>query len=446
LGGKPLLAVDTGYEQCSDGHIHRSSKFECPSSLPRDRVHMALPGDSCATDADCTAKSHGYCGQAADLLSKGMVAPYSCQYGCRTDSDCERTQICLCGAEIGTCVLAACKTDAECGADLECASYYSRPTDIVCSRSAPAFACQTPADSCGGPNDCPRPPGGWSDCVFGGGSRACASIQSCAVAGRPFLVHGGERLASLTERSDWLEGDLEPNVAGLDQDLRQSLAARWARLGCMEHASIAAFARFVLQLLSLGAPAALIEQANLALKDETRHARACFSVASCYAGHPIGPGPLAVEGSLDAASLEEILVLTVREGCIGETVAAIEALEASEHAEDPVIRALLQRISADETRHAELAWRFVTWALSGLAPDAPERSRVAAELERGRAPMTAARPAELDAESQRYLAHGLLPESLSTALRSAVDEKIVGPCAFALGLLATRERGLAHPA
>jgi hypothetical protein len=246
-------------------------------------------------------------------------------------------------------------------------------------------------------------------------------------------------------RSDWLDGELEPNLTGLDGELRDSLAARWARLGCMEHASIAAFARFALQLVSLGAPAELVEQATQALADETRHARACFALASRYKGRPVGPGPLPIEGSLDANSLEEILVLTVREGCIGETVAAIEALEASEHAEDPVIRDLLRRISLDETRHAELAWRFVAWALGTLAPEAPERARVAAELQRGRGPLTAAREGEVDAESRRLLAHGIVHENLSAALRSAVNEEIVRPCALALGLLPERRAANARP-
>jgi hypothetical protein len=44
-------------------------------------------------------------------------------------------------------------------------------------------------------------------------------------------------------------------------------------------------------------------------------------------------------------------------------VAALEAAEARSHCNDPVARAALQRIAADETRHAQLAWRFVAWAL-----------------------------------------------------------------------------------
>ena len=59
----------------------------------------------------------------------------------------------------------------------------------------------------------------------------------------------------------------------------------------------------------------------------------------------------------------KIVDLVIAEGCFGETRAALEALEAAELAADPVIRAAYARIAGDEQRHAELAFRFVRWAL-----------------------------------------------------------------------------------
>jgi hypothetical protein len=54
---------------------------------------------------------------------------------------------------------------------------------------------------------------------------------------------------------------------------------------------------------------------------------------------------------------------TVREGCVGETLAALEAAEALQHCEDEAARPVLERIAAEEAQHAQLAWRFVAWAL-----------------------------------------------------------------------------------
>jgi hypothetical protein len=132
----------------------------------------------------------------------------------------------------------------------------------------------------------------------------------------------------------------------------------------MEHASIAAFARFSLQLLALGAPPELVDACTQALADETEHTKLCFQLASAYAGHAIGPGPLDIGHSLEATSLDQVVELVIVEGCFGETRAALEALEAADAATDPVIVAAYTRIARDEQRHAELAFRFVRWALA----------------------------------------------------------------------------------
>ena len=87
------------------------------------------------------------------------------------------------------------------------------------------------------------------------------------------------------------------------------------------------------------------------------------ALASAYAGQCVGPAALPVDGALADDTRRGIVATLVREGCIGETVAALEAAEAREHATDPVVRAVLQQIAADETRHAELAWRALRWAL-----------------------------------------------------------------------------------
>jgi hypothetical protein len=154
-----------------------------------------------------------------------------------------------------------------------------------------------------------------------------------------------------------------PSVGGLTDAERRAAAQHWTRMGQMEHASIAAFARFSLQLLSLGAPPELLEDCTRALQDETAHAKLCFQLASAYAACAVGPGPLDVEGCLDVTSLADIVDLVIVEGCFGETSAALIALEAAELASDPVIEAAYSRIAADEQRHAELAFRFVRWAL-----------------------------------------------------------------------------------
>ena len=89
----------------------------------------------------------------------------------------------------------------------------------------------------------------------------------------------------------------------------------------------------------------------------------CFALASAYAGHAVGPGPLDISNSLAATTLGDVVDLVIAEGCFGETQAALEALEGAAGASDPVISAAYSQIAHDEQRHAELAFRFVRWAL-----------------------------------------------------------------------------------
>src|SRR5262249_3539695 len=155
-----------------------------------------------------------------------------------------------------------------------------------------------------------------------------------------------------------------PDLDGLSPSTRALLAARWTSIGLMEHASIAAFARFALQLLAVGAPPDLVRASQEAMGDETEHARLAFAAASADAGEDVGPGALAIDGSLDGFDVAQLVATLLREGCIGETVAAIEAREALESAVDPVVRAVLETIARDELRHAELAWSTLAWLVS----------------------------------------------------------------------------------
>lgn len=121
--------------------------------------------------------------------------------------------------------------------------------------------------------------------------------------GRPFRVAGHARVADAVVKA-------------------------WTTAARAEHASVASFARFTLQLLHLGAPADLVADAQQAGLDEVRHARLCFGVAVAWlvrtwpelrpelelqveslevaeAG-PKGPEPLGAFGVLSAAGRQRV--------------------------------------------------------------------------------------------------------------------------------------------
>jgi hypothetical protein len=184
------------------------------------------------------------------------------------------------------------------------------------------------------------------------------------------------------------------------------LADYWTHEALREHASIAAFARFVLQCLSLGAPAELVTAAQAACAEETEHARIAFGLASAYAGALIEPGPLDITNALDGSELCRIAITTAQEGCIAETISSLIAHAAADAAEDPVVADALQRIAEQETAHALLAWRFLAWVLNDAGADLfTEIGAVFAAAERyvGVGPVTA-----LAGDAVAMRAHGYL--------------------------------------
>lgn len=291
------------------------------------------------------------------------------------------------------------------------------------------FACTTPQDTCSGDKDCNSQVPFTFCSVQPDGHRQCQS-GGCAI-GRPFLVEGEARTAGVERRNDWCEKDVVPNVVGFDKHIRDELGAAWEHTAKMEHASIAAFARFSLELLSLGAPSELIMRTNAALVDETKHARMAFALASAYQGKPMGPGRLAMDGVMaEGDDVTSFVRRVIREGCIGETVAAVEAGEAGARANDPVIRRALEMIAADESEHAELAWRTVKWALNTFGADVRETIRE--EMARLADEMGAAHETRRTERDEALLDHGVVTAEVRGSIRRAALKQVVLPCLGAL--------------
>ena len=324
VNGKP-----TGYEECLDGRRHRVKATPCPPPT-MDRFLRA-----------------GEC----------RISPTGQYCGCDADADCTDSQICVCGESGGMCVHSECEQDANCPHGL-CVSYSG-----ACQGG---YRCQQPGDECVTDADCD------------GRGYYCGHDGKCgaAVCGRPFLINEQARLAGVVRSDAWGTERHAIALRGLSRDLseaeRMILAEHWSLLGRMEHASIAAFARFVMQILSQGAPAWLVRDAQRAMADETAHAEGCFAIASAYHGQPLGPGSLSMQDALGALDAVSIARAVIREGCVGESCAALEAEVAHERATAPPVRKLLARIVRDERAHAELSWAYLVWAMeSGLiSPEA----------------------------------------------------------------------------
>ena len=357
------LPATSGYVACRGGWLHRPHVADCTSRLPRTnsgnggagggRYDGLGGGSNCESDEDCAESAYGFCER-----SEGDFIRQICVYGCTTDDDCESGEICVCGDPVGRCEAASCVSDADCATGSLCAGTpYVEP---CIGNVSYVFACQRNGDACMTDADCPSDEYMMSSCDVSETGRSCSLGSAC---GRPFLVRGAARVAtSQTANRGW-SARFDSAASELDLESRRELADHWTRLGLMEHASVAAFARFALDLLSLGAPAELMLETQRALGDEIAHATLCFGLASRYAGHEIGPGVLPLEGALDARSSWEIIETLIVEACVGETLAAAEAEAALFGTRDPQVRDVLERIVSDEARHAELGWRALCWML-----------------------------------------------------------------------------------
>ena len=256
----------------------------------------------------------------------------------------------------------------------------------------------------------------------------CCYQVSVGCIGRPFVV---DRVATRADAvfgagSSWCDADLNPSLEGLSDEVRTALAAAWLDDALLEHASVAAFARFALELMAVGAPSRLVEAAHEAALDEVRHARLCFALASAYAGTAVKPAAFPFGGGVRvAADLAAMAASSVTEGCVGETLAAAQAAEQLARATDPAVRAVLAMIAKDEARHAALAWRAVGWALQ--RGDESVRRAVVDAFDGAIAAVLA-----VESGTSGLEAHGRLDAASQNALVRATLQEVVLPCARAL--------------
>jgi len=263
-----------------------------------------------------------------------------------------------------------------------------------------------------------------------------AHVAGCSISGRPLLIEGRPLEGAARRVLGWQNARLKsPELAGLSTEERHLLALHWARIGAAEYASVAGFQRFAMDLMANGAPSDLIVHAQRAALDEVRHARLAFTLASAFAGTPIGPAALDLPAAVPIhRSLTELAVATAMEGCTVETLSACLLAEALHHATDPAVTAALTQMRRDEDRHATLAWQTLSWA---LAQDPTSLGPVDDALERAITELAT----EGFAHSGGLQRFGLLAPSQAEACRAAAVHMVIEPCREALG--SDRGRGRA---
>ncbi len=407
--------VATGYVRCDDGAVNRVAPRTWDPSIDAARCTGEEIDRSCEVDADCTDSPHGACIQYN--WKGGAADACGCVYACGTDADCDAGEICIgAGVQDGivrwsTCVQASCAVAEDCPSG-ECGlSAWDDGCGMVVE-----LGCRSDADACRTDGDCPEIPCGLG---YEDPDTFMCREDSCTP-GRPLKVDGQARTAPVRSGSAAWAQELRPSLP-LSRKARRALARWWSEIGSLEHASVASFSRFALELMAIGAPPELLIEAQRSAADEIEHARLAFGLASAYAGEAVGPGALSMSGLRVSSDPAEILASLIEDACVNETLASAEARAAADACVDPVVRELLVRIADDEARHAALGWRCLRWLLE-QHPELSEQARQAFD-------QVQLRPvgAGLD-----LAALGMPSPAARQAIQQATIREVVLPCAQAL--------------
>lgn len=246
--------------------------------------------------------------------------------------------------------------------------------------------------------------------------------------GRPLLAYTqtpDDALTTLAGKlADTLPGDgwESPSRRPSSEQPTPVVGREWLADAQAEHASIAAFAGQMLDLVRTGAPANLLAATARAGRDEIRHARECFALAAHHLGESQCPGPLVHQPASDA-SLEDIACALFLEGCVGETIAALTAGRAAKQARCAGTRKVLQTIAEDEAQHAALAWQTLAYLFArGQEPVVEAVAQLAERLADELSSTTPEAP-----NTSGYEAFGRLGSTARVQARNAAWQQIITP-------------------
>jgi len=139
----------------------------------------------------------------------------------------------------------------------------------------------------------------------------------------------------------------------------------WTDGAFREYASAAAFTALATALLEAGAPIDLAMMAGDFVADEVLHVELNARVAAELGG----AAPYQVELEKVAPytdpalpAIERAAELALTLSCIGEALSVPALVRGVRDTSQPLVKAVLARIAADERQHAEIGWLVLDWA------------------------------------------------------------------------------------
>ncbi|HEU4536092.1 MAG TPA: hypothetical protein VFS00_18335 [Polyangiaceae bacterium] len=164
----------------------------------------------------------------------------------------------------------------------------------------------------------------------------------------------------------------------------------WTRTAFSEYASAAAFAEIAGALLAAGGPIDLVAAAGDFVVDEIVHTEAAARLAAALGGAVTLDVDLTrlVRPSAAPDPLLRAAELVVRTSCVGEALTVPMLKLSRKLAGSALVEAVLGRVIADESAHAQFGWWFLDWAAPELDDEArAQLGRVAGAALRAFAPL-----------------------------------------------------------
>lgn len=221
--------------------------------------------------------------------------------------------------------------------------------------------------------------------------------------------------------------------------VQEVLAGAWAVRYRIETEASLRFGSLARRLDAAGALRSLVELAERASKDETRHAAHCERFFRGLGGKTLTAVDRVVEYA--PAGLPENERLTyelVSQCCVAETQSTATLVTLLEAAETPELKAVLQELARDEVQHSRLGWAYLAWArprvdFRFLGPLLPGMIGGSAGPE-----MFAPPPEEVD--RPELLRQGVIPQSLRKEVYVETLETVVFPGFETLGVDTTQAK------
>ncbi len=205
------------------------------------------------------------------------------------------------------------------------------------------------------------------------------------------------------------------------ESAEDSLGAWFAEIARLESAAVGAFEELARELAHHGAPPWLVAWARRSAREEVRHAEMTGSLARRFGQEP----KRARVGAAPVRSLERLALDNALEGLVRETYGAAVAHHQAFAAGDEAVRAVMQVVAEDESRHAAFSWALHAWLMERL-PE-PARARVRRALRRAvdRFEAAAARPIDPRLQREAGMPGPKTAQAILETLRREVWQRAV---------------------